>query len=107
MKDQGISRDDAAKQELARRGDKRSLDGMSATQRRRLDNCAAAYFAPLYCLYSLRHSFATIALQSRLDGFTVAILLGHRDPSMLARAYQHMAHNPQHLLGQVRRAISG
>lgn len=105
MKEKGISRDEATSQELARRGDKRRLDEMSATQRRLLDNCAAAHFAPLYCLYSLRHSFATVALQSGLDGLTVAILLGHRDPSMLARVYQHMAHNPQHLLGQVRKVL--
>lgn len=104
MKDQGISRDDAARQELVRRGDKRSLDEMSSTQRRLLDRCAAAHFAPLYCLYSLRHSFATIALQSGLDGLTVAILLGHRDPSMLAKVYQHLSHNPDHLLRQVRKA---
>ncbi|MFN8707329.1 MAG: tyrosine-type recombinase/integrase, partial [Planctomyces sp.] len=58
----------------------------------------------LYCLYSLRHSFATIALQSGLDGLTVAILLGHRDPSMLAKVYQHLSHNPDHLLRQVRKA---
>ncbi len=107
MQTRGISRDEAARQEIARRGDKRSLDEMSALQRRLFDNCAAAHFAPLYCLYCLRHSFATVALQSGLDGLTVAILLGHKDPSMLARVYQHMAHNPQHLLGQVRKAISG
>ena len=107
MESQGITRDDAARQALVRRGDKRSLHELSALQRRLLDNFAAAYFAPKYCLYSLRHSFATIALQSGLDGLTVAILLGHKDPSMLARVYQHMAHNPQHLLGQVRKVLGG
>jgi integrase len=59
---------------------------------------------PCYSLYSLRHSWATRALQSGLDGLTVAILMGHSDPSTLARVYQHLSHEPEHLLKQARRA---
>ena len=58
-----------------------------------------------YSLYALRHSWATRALQSGLDGLTVAILMGHSDPSTLARVYQHLAHDPKHLLKQARRAV--
>ncbi len=61
-------------------------------------------FIPGYSLYSLRHSWATRALQSGLDGLTVAILMGHSDPSTLARVYQHLSHEPEHLLKQARRA---
>jgi integrase len=58
---------------------------------------------PRYSLYALRHTFATIALE-KVDSMTVSILLGHQDPSMLGRVYQHLGHNPDHLLEQARRA---
>ena len=58
---------------------------------------------PRYSLYALRHAWATRALQSGLDGLTVAILMGHSDPSTLARVYQHLAHQPEHLLQQARK----
>lgn len=61
---------------------------------------------PRYSLYALRHAWATRALQSGLDGLTVAILMGHSDPSTLARVYQHLAHQPEHLLQQARRAAA-
>ena len=64
----------------------------------------AARFAPRYSLYSLRHAWATRALESGLDGLTVAILMGHSDPSTLARVYQHLSHNPEHMLAQARKA---
>lgn len=105
MAEQGVSVDDAIREELIRRGDKRSLDELTAAERRKVGNCAKAHFAPKYCLYSLRHGFATGALQSGLDGLTVGILLGHNDPSTLARVYQHVAHNPEHLLGQLRKTL--
>ena len=60
-----------------------------------------------YSLYALRHAWATRALQSGLDGLTVAILMGHSDPSTLARVYQHLAHQPEHLLAQARKASGG
>ena len=59
---------------------------------------------PRCSLYALRHSWATRALQSGLDGLTVAILMGHSDPSTLARVYQHLSHEPEHLLKQAQRA---
>ncbi|MCA9195528.1 MAG: tyrosine-type recombinase/integrase, partial [Planctomycetales bacterium] len=63
--------------------------------------------APRYSLYALRHSWATNALQAGVDALTVAILMGHRDPSMLAKVYQHLQHNPEHMLEQARKAASG
>ena len=64
----------------------------------------AAKFFPRYSLYDLRHAWATRALESGLDGLTVAILMGHSDPSTLARVYQHLSHNPEHMLAQAQRA---
>jgi integrase len=59
---------------------------------------------PRYSLYSLRHSWATHALQKGVDPLTVAILMGHQDPSMLSKVYQHLSLNPTHMLEQARKA---
>jgi integrase len=57
-----------------------------------------------YCLYNFRHSFATRMLEHGLDALTVSVLLGHSDTSMLGRVYQHLSHNPEHLVEQIRKA---
>ena len=63
----------------------------------------AKKFAPHYSLYALRHAWATRALESGVDALTVAILMGHSDPSTLAKVYQHLSHNPEHMLAQLKR----
>ena len=67
----------------------------------------ASEHVPRDSLYALRHTWATRALQTGLDGLTVAILMGHSDPSTLARVYQHLSHQPEHLLQQAQRATGG
>ncbi len=62
---------------------------------------------PRYSLYALRHTWATPALQCDVDPLTVAILMGHSDPSTLSRVYQHVALNPVHMLQQAKRAAQG
>ncbi|MCA9231062.1 MAG: site-specific integrase [Planctomycetales bacterium] len=74
--------------------------------KRKLTQRRARQLAPRYSLYALRHSWATNALQRGVDALTVAILMGHKDPSTLARTYQHLSHNPEHLLNQARKASS-
>jgi integrase len=74
--------------------------------RRKLTQRKSREFAPRYSLYALRHSWATNALLRGVDSLTVAILMGHRDPSTLARVYQHLSHRPDHLLAEARRACS-
>ena len=58
-----------------------------------------------YSLYALRHAWATNALQRGVDRLTVAILMGHSDPSMLSKVYQHVSLNPAHMLGQAKKAV--
>ncbi|MGL4511579.1 MAG: tyrosine-type recombinase/integrase, partial [Lacipirellulaceae bacterium] len=74
--------------------------------RRKLAERRARELAPRYSLYALRHSWATNALRNGVDPLTVAILMGHSNPSMLACTYQHLSHDPQHLLGQARKAAA-
>jgi len=77
---------------------------LRAEAKKKLSYKKAAELAPRYSLYAIRHSWATNALQKGLDALTVAILMGHQDPSTLAKVYQHLSLNPQHLLGQAKRA---
>lgn len=74
--------------------------------RRKLTGRLHRSLAPRYSLYALRHSWATNALKRGLDALTVAILMGHRDPSTLARVYQHLGQNPEHMQEQARRAAT-
>ena len=39
-----------------------------------------------------------------VDAITVSVLMGHRDPSTLAKVYQHLGHNPEYLLEQTKKA---
>lgn len=58
-----------------------------------------------YSLYALRHAWATNALLRGVDPLTVAVLMGHSDPSMLSKVYQHLSLNPAHMLSQAKRAM--
>ena len=73
--------------------------------RRKLTNRMAKHLAPRYSLYAIRHSWATHALERGVDSVTVASLMGHSDPSTLARVYQHVSQNPQFMLEQATRAV--
>jgi integrase len=83
---------------------KRAKKGTASPERRKAFLKLAKQHAPKYCLYTLRHSWATHALSKGIDALTVAILLGHRDPSTLAKVYQHLSQSPEYLREQARRA---
>ena len=85
----------------------RKITTLTTAERRKLSNRAYSRLAPKYCLYSLRHAWATRALESGLDSLTVATLMGHSDPSMLARVYSHISSNPEHMAKQAVRAVGG
>jgi integrase len=57
-----------------------------------------------YSLYALRHSWMNRLLVAGCDAFSVALLAGHSDPSMLAKHYQHLSQSPAFLTDQVKRA---
>lgn len=81
----------------------KSMPELLCESRRKITQRRAREIGVRYSLYGLRHSWATNALQSGIDALTVAVLMGHKDPSTLARTYQHLSHNPKHLLAQMRR----
>lgn len=62
-------------------------------ERARTSRKATARFA----MYDLRHCFATRKLKEGHDPITVATLLGHKDPAMLARHYQELTNDSDHL----------
>lgn len=98
-----IPRLNPTRKSAGRNIDKTSAD-LRCEAKRKLTDQLCRRLAPRYSLYTLRHSWATNALQNGVDALTVAILMGHKDPSTLARTYQHLSHNPEHLLEQARRA---
>lgn len=85
--------------------DKRPAE-LRCEAKRKLTNEMAKNAAPRYSLYVLRHSWATNALMRGIDPLTVALLMGHKDPSMLARVYQHLSHSPDHMREQARKATT-
>jgi integrase len=50
------------------------------------------------CAYSFRHGFATESLKRGIDCVTVGVLMGHRNPGMVAKVYQHLAADDDHLI---------
>jgi len=68
----------------------------------------AAHFGnrPL-CFNDFRHGFGTRLLQAGVDPITVAALMGHKDPSTLAKVYSHVHADAQHLRDALSRAASG
>jgi len=105
MHDQGVDLLTAIQQKMRELNDLRNVMQIPEKERYKLSYRVFAKFAPRYSLYALRHSWATAALQSGLDGLTVGLLLGHNDPSTLARVYRHLSHNPEHLLKQMRSTV--
>jgi integrase len=50
------------------------------------------------CPYILRHSYAQRMLKSGVDSIKLGVLMGHADPSQIARTYQHLIQDDQHML---------
>lgn len=54
------------------------------------------------CAYVLRHGFATKSLKQGIDTTTVGVLMGHSNPNMVAKVYQHLGQDDDYLLGVVK-----
>ena len=50
--------------------------------------------------YGTRHSYATEGLKNGVDSIVIAHLMGHKDTSMVAKVYSHLAKNPKYLAEQ-------
>jgi integrase len=61
---------------------------------------------PGLCGTILRHSFCQRLLTSGVDSLTVAVLMGHRDLTMVARVYSHLAQNAAFLQQQLQRVAT-
>lgn len=59
-----------------------------------------------FCLYNFRHSFCHRGLINGVDPVTLANLMGHRDASMVAKVYSHLALDQQFLKESMRRATA-
>ena len=56
--------------------------------------------------YGIRHSWATNALtKGDIDPVSAAHLMSHSNPSMVANVYSHIAHNPEFLRRQAKKAL--
>lgn len=55
--------------------------------------------------YTLRHTYATEALENGVDGIAVAELMGHVDRSMVANIYGHLDQKPDYLKAAAERAV--
>lgn len=64
---------------------------------KKLRYAAAKQRATKLCLTAFRHSFCHRLLKSRVDALTVSVLMGHADPSMIAKVYSHLSHAPDYL----------
>ena len=110
MKELGITVDAPPRFDRRRFTDKTALKVARAEQEKKIYErrkalCRLARkHGRKFSLYHFRHSWATRALQRGVDPITVAILMGHSDPSTLARVYQHLAHDPEFLRTAIKRA---
>lgn len=57
--------------------------------------------------YSIRHTFCTEGLEKGVDSTSMAVLMGHRDTTMVARVYSHLTGNKKHLKAALRKAKGG
>jgi integrase len=81
--------------------------GEAVGERRWQIAALARRHVPRYSLYTFRHSWCTHALERGVDAVTVAILMGHRDTTMISRVYSHLTQRRDHLRDAVRKAVGG
>lgn len=55
--------------------------------------------------YTARHTYATDAIENGVEGITVGILMGHVDPSMVAKTYSHLDQKQSYLREAAEKAV--
>ena len=85
-------------------GREKTLQELADEARLKCRQAMACKLAPKWCLYHFRHSWLDRMLKAGTDALTCAILLGHRDPSMVAKTYQHLSQSPDHLRAALNKA---
>jgi integrase len=86
------------------RGVRKTADELRDEAKRKLRNAAACARSKKLCLTVFRHSFCHRLLKSGVDALTVSVLMGHADPTMIAKVYSHLSHAPQYLRDSLRKA---
>ena len=71
---------------------------------RKLRTIEAKKKARKLCLTAFRHSFCQRLLKAGVDALTVSVLMGHADPSMVAKVYSHLTYAPDYLLEVLKKA---
>jgi integrase len=106
LEELGLMPPKLVRQSVAQRSDPaaRQAHHEAVIQRRREITRLARQHMPRYSLYSFRHSWCTHALERGVDAVTVAVLMGHRDTTMISRVYAHLMQRRDHLRDAVRRA---
>jgi integrase len=75
----------------------KTVDELRDEAKKKLRSAAACARAKKLCLTAFRHSFCHRLLKSGVDALTVSVLMGHADPSMIAKVYSHLSYAPQYL----------
>jgi integrase len=83
---------------------RKSAEALRDEAKRKLRNAAACTRAKKLCLTVFRHSFCHRLSKSGVDALTVSVLMGHADPSMIAKVYSHLSQAPQYLRDALRKA---
>jgi len=60
-----------------------------------------------WCLYQIRHQFATEAIVAGVDLITLAAIMGHKDLRMLQQVYQHVQRKGDHLRAAIKKISEG
>jgi len=90
--------------EFGRRKVKKSKAELREEAMRKLRKAAACTRARKHCLTEFRHSFCHRLLKAGVDALTVSVLMGHADPTMIAKVYSHLSHAPDYLREVLRKS---
>ncbi len=105
LREQGLTPPKLKRLTKAQRCDRatKKAHHQAVIERRRQIAALARQQVPKYSLTTLRHSWCTHALERGVDAVTVAVLMGHRDTTMISRVYSHLMQRRDHLRDAVRK----